>query len=65
MPKLRDVWLVKLAYRVIAVSADLVNLWPCLAGLLTLLALVDFYFIKKAYLSTLLHGASAQLVFGF
>ena len=29
------------------------------------LALIDCYFMKQAYLTTIIKGASAQLVFGF
>ena len=35
------------------------------AALLTFLACLDGYFVQHAYYSTLLKGASVQLVFGF
>lgn len=35
------------------------------SGLLTMLGAVDCYFMKHAYIITLVKGASAQLVFGF
>ena len=34
-------------------------------ALLTVLGLLDAYFINHAYYSTLIKGASVQLVFGF
>ena len=36
-----------------------------LQALLALLGTVDVYFINHAYYSTLIKGASVQLVFGF
>ena len=35
------------------------------SGLLTFLGVVDLYFVDLAYYSTLVKGASVQLVFGF
>ncbi len=35
------------------------------AGLLATLGLVDMFFVNHAYHSTLVKGASVQLVFGF
>ena len=35
------------------------------SGLLTFLGVVDLYFVNHAYYSTLIKGASVQLVFGF
>ena len=44
---------------------DLFNVLFTVSGLLTFLGVVDLYFVNHAYYSTLIKGASVQLVFGF
>ena len=44
---------------------NLFNVLFTVSGLLTFLGVVDLYFVNHAYYSTLIKGASVQLVFGF